>query len=63
MAWILSTLKIKQNGFCPKKGFCPSWKTYGRYSVHLVKMSGRDYVREGFCPTLVITIKTIWSCY
>ena len=73
---ILSTLKIKQKGFCPKKGFCPSWKIYGRDSVHLVKMSGRDcihvaknmggimstytkmskrdYVREGFCPTLKI---------
>ena len=41
---ILSTLKIKQKGFCPKKGFCPSWKVYRRDSVHLVKMSGRDYV-------------------
>ena len=71
---ILSTLKIKQKGFCPKKGFCPSWKMYRRDSVHLVKMSERDYihvarnmggimstytkmrrrdyVREGFCPTL-----------
>ena len=71
---ILSTLKIKQKGFCPKKGFGASWKIYGRDSVHLVKMSGRDYihvaknmggimstytkmsrrdyVREGFCPTL-----------
>ena len=73
-AGILSTLKIKQKGFCPKKGFCPSWKIYRRDSVHLVKISGRDYihvaknmggimstytkmskrdyVREGFCPTL-----------
>ena len=41
---ILSTLKIKQKGFCPKKGFCPSWKIYRRDSVHLVKMSGRDYI-------------------
>ena len=41
---ILSTLKIKQNGFCPNKGFCPSWKIYWRVSVHLVKMSGRDYI-------------------
>ena len=71
---ILSTLKIKQKGFCPKKGFCPSWKIYRRDSVHLVKMSGRDYIHvaknmggimstytkmsrrdyvpEGFCPTL-----------
>ena len=40
----LSTLKIKQKGFCPKKGFCPSWKIYRRDSVHLVKMSGRDYI-------------------
>ena len=35
---ILSTLKIKQ------KGFCPSWKIYRRDSVHLVKMSGRGYI-------------------
>ena len=78
---ILSTLKIKQKGFCPKKGFCPSWKIYGRDSVHLVKMSGRDYihvaksmggimstftkmsrrdyVREGFCPTFSFT--TLWA--
>ena len=71
---ILSTLKIKQKGFCPKKGFCPRWKIYRRDSVHLEKMNGRDYihvaknmggimstytkmnrrdyVREGFCPTL-----------
>ena len=41
---ILSTLKIKQKGCCPKKGFCPSWKIYRRDSVHLVKMSGRDYI-------------------
>ena len=41
---ILSTLKIKQKGFCPKKGFCLSWKIYRRDSVHLVKMSGRDYI-------------------
>ena len=73
-AGILSTLKIKQKGFCPKKGFCPSWKIYRRDSALLVKMRGRDYihvaknmggimstytkmnkrdyVREGFCPTL-----------
>ena len=30
---ILSTLKIKQKGCCPKKGFCPSWKN----------------LRKGFC--------------
>ena len=76
---ILSTLKIKQKGFCPKKGFCPSWKIYRRDSVHLVKMNGRDYihvaknmggimstytkmsrrdyVREGFCPTLLTPLK------
>ena len=41
---ILSTLKIKQKGFCPKKAFCPSWKIYRRDSVHLVKVSGRDCI-------------------
>ena len=72
---ILSTLKIKQKGFCPKKGFCPSWKICRRDSVHPVKMnrrdyshvaknmggimstytkmSGRDYVQEGFCLSLI----------
>ena len=72
---ILSTLKIKPKGFCPKKGFCPRWKIYRMDSVHLVKMnvrdyihvakhmggimstytkmSRRDYVWEGFCPTLL----------
>ena len=57
--WILSTLKIKQKGFCPKKGFCPSCKIYRRDSVHLVKMSGRDYIHvvkkktwEGLCPPI-----------
>ena len=54
---ILSTLKIKQKGFCPKKGFCPSWKIYRKDSVHLVKMSGRDYIHvaknmEGLCPPI-----------
>ena len=34
---ILSTLKIKQKGFCPKKGLYPSWKIYRRDFVHLVK--------------------------
>ena len=80
---ILSTSKIKQKGFCPKKGFCPSWKIYGRDSVHLVKMSARDYihvaknmggimstytkmstrdyVREGFCPTLLCSLGKIFS--
>ena len=41
---VLSTLKIKQKGYCPKKGFCPSWKIYRRDSVHLVKISRRDYI-------------------
>ena len=42
---ILSTLKIKQKGFCPKKGFFVLvGKIYRRDSVHLVKMSGRDYI-------------------
>ena len=81
---ILSTLKIKQKGFCPKKGFFPSWKIYRRDSVHLVKMSGRDYihvakntggimstytkmsrrdyVREGFCPTLLIYQSSRYCC-
>ena len=43
---ILSTLEIKQKGFCPKKVFCPSWKIYRRDSVHRVKMSGRDYIHN-----------------
>ena len=41
---ILSTLKIKQKGFCPKKGFGASWRIYRRDSIHFVKMSGRDYI-------------------
>ena len=36
----LSTLKIKQKRFCPKKGFIPSRKIHRKDYVHLKKMSG-----------------------
>ena len=49
--------KIKQKGFCPKKGFCPSCKIYRRDFVHLVKKSGGimstlQKTWEGLCPPI-----------
>ena len=46
---ILSTFKVKQKGFCPRE-------IYRKDSVHLVKMSGRDYINVaknmgGIMPT------------